>query len=49
MIEYKILSTDKPTASEAQLSDLGKDGWELVTIVNWNNTWYYYFKRLKGS
>lgn len=45
MYEYRILKTNEPTASEAQLNEFGKDGWELVTIISWNEEWFYYLKR----
>ena len=45
--EYKILATDAPTASEEQLNDYGKEGWQLATIVFWSNKWYYYLQRVK--
>ena len=47
MIEYKILETAKPEAGEAQLNELGADGWNLVTIVSYDNRWFYYFSRRK--
>ena len=47
MFEYKILSTAEPTATEDQLNEFGKAGWELIAIVPWDSKWYYYFKRLK--
>jgi len=45
--EYKILVTDAPTASEAQLNGFGKEGWQLATIVLFAGKWYYYLQRLK--
>ena len=48
--EYKILETVEPTASERQLNeDLGASGWLLVTIIEWNGKWFYYFARPKNS
>ena len=49
MYENKILRTEAPIASEKQLDEFGKDGWELVTIILWDRSWYYYFKRTKMS
>ena len=46
-IEYKILVTDAPTASETQLNGFGKEGWQLSTIVLFAGKWYYYFQRIK--
>jgi hypothetical protein len=46
-IEYKILVTDAPTASEAQLNGFGKEGWQLATILQFGGKWYYYLQRLK--
>ena len=46
-IEYKILVTDAPTASEAQLNDFGKEGWQLATILLFGGKWYYYLQRIK--
>lgn len=45
MFEYKILETEEPTASEDQLCGFGNDGWELITILEWQGKFYYYFKR----
>jgi len=45
VIENKILQTNQPTASEEQLNEFGLEGWKLVTIIEWDNTWYYYFIR----
>ena len=47
IIEYKILETTAPSASEQQLNELGRDGWLLVTIVQWTGKWFYYFRREK--
>ena len=46
-IEYKIMVTDAPTASEAQLNGFGQEGWQLATIVSFAGKWYYYFQRIK--
>jgi hypothetical protein len=46
-IEYKILVTDAPTASEAQLNGFGKEGWQLATILQFGGKWYYYLQRIK--
>jgi hypothetical protein len=46
-IEYKIMVTDAPTASETQLNGFGKEGWQLATIVLFGGKWYYYFQRIK--
>ena len=45
--EYKILVTDAPTASEVQLNDFGKEGWQLATILQFGGKWYYYLQRVK--
>jgi len=45
--EYKIMVTDAPTASEAQLNGFGKEGWQLATIVPFGGKWYYYFQRIR--
>ncbi len=49
MFEYKILQTDEPTASEMQLNGFGDEGWELVTIMQWNGSAYYFFKRRRAA
>jgi hypothetical protein len=47
--EYKQvpreLSEGVPT--EEQLNQFGKDGWELVSILNNSERLYLYFKRMK--
>lgn len=47
--EYRIMSTDKPTATEEQLNELGKLGWVLLTIYPWEGKHYYYFYRVKSN
>ena len=49
MFEYKIMTTDQPTATEEQLNGYGKDGWELVPIFRYDYLWYYYFKRMVAA
>jgi len=47
--EYKQvtreLSEGAPT--EEQLNPFGKEGWELVSILNNSERYYLYFKRMK--
>lgn len=45
MFEYRIYEISTPTVSEGMLNELGQKHWELVTIVSWDNQWFYYFKR----
>lgn len=46
MYEYKIVEAKVPEASVEQLNELGADGWELVTIVEYKGKWVFWFKRL---
>ena len=43
--EHKVLAAET-LISEQQLDELGRDGWELITIVQWEKKFYFYFKRL---
>lgn len=49
MYEYKILQAEDPGASVEQLNEMGAEGWELVTIVEWMGKWVFWFKRLKPT
>lgn len=45
--EYKRLTrpTDTPELDEADLTALGRDGWELVGVVAGPKSTHFYFKR----
>lgn len=43
--EYRIEVYKKPPSSDA-LNDIGKDGWELVTVVPGDKNLTFYFKRV---
>ena len=46
--EYKALSRElgsAPPLNEAELAELGKDGWELVSVVGDGRSAHFYFKR----
>lgn len=45
--EYKHLTrpTDTPELDEADLTALGRDGWELVGVVAGPKSTHFYFKR----
>jgi hypothetical protein len=49
--EYQVLSNPNPKDEHDQLNKLGKDGWELVSVLTWEangNTipgYIFYFKR----
>ncbi len=48
--EYKLLVrnlSNENAAAEQELNQLGKDGWELVGVVNDSRLAYLYFKRIK--
>jgi hypothetical protein len=48
--EYKVVSgiaAADPLAAERELNALGKDGWELVGIVNVANDVRLYLKRIR--
>jgi len=42
---YKVLKADSPINAE-QLEQLSRQGWELVEIVEWRGTFYFYFRQL---
>jgi hypothetical protein len=46
--EHNILTTSGLHHSEVvgQLDDLGKEGWELVSVISQGTTITYYFKRV---
>lgn len=47
--EYKHIRQnldEEEPLDENRLNELGKDGWELVTVLNHNTIAHYYFKRL---
>ena len=47
--EYRTLTRDLTTATpptEAELSALGKEGWELVSVLHDGRTAHWYFKRV---
>lgn len=41
---YKILKSPK-FLSEKDLDAMGKDGWELVSIMEMGTFWHYHFKK----
>jgi hypothetical protein len=43
--EHKVLSATTPI-NEEQLDTLSNEGWELITIIEWQGAFYFYFKRL---
>ena len=48
--EYKLLTRNlskENAPAEQELNELGKDGWELVGVVNDSRLAYLYFKRVK--
>lgn len=49
--EYKVISRNSDTEAlpdEAELNALGKDGWELVSIVTVVNNVRFYLKRIRN-
>jgi hypothetical protein len=49
--EYKRVMhdlQDDQLPEEQELNEFGKDGWELVSIVNLPGRIYLYFKRMKS-
>ena len=45
MIEYKVIASNN-IPHEFELNELGREGWELVTILKvQKGFYYYYFKR----
>lgn len=50
IFEYKILSADTPTATEEQLNEFGKDGWQLIQILDVpDHGWHMWFIREKSK
>jgi hypothetical protein len=49
--EYRVVTknvAEQPTLSEPDLNALGKDGWELVGVVQVQATVQFVFKRVKA-
>lgn len=47
--EYKQLAreiTGGPPVNDAELDELGRGGWELVSVLSDGRTAYFYFKRV---
>lgn len=48
--EYKTVtrqgSTEEPPLSETEMNELGKAGWELVSILSDGRVSHFYFKRV---
>ena len=44
-ITRKLSESNMP--NEDELNQLGKDGWELVSVLNHADVLYFYFKRIK--
>jgi hypothetical protein len=44
-MQYKVLAADSPI-NEKQLERLAHEGWQLITVVEWRNSFYFYFIRL---
>jgi hypothetical protein len=42
---YKTMSAPEPTVSQAQLDELGSDGWLLLQVYEWAGSWIYIFAR----
>jgi hypothetical protein len=48
--QYRLVTRNlekEEAPSEGELNTLGRDGWELVSILSDNATVYFYFKRMK--
>ena len=43
--QYKHISRRKPTEFDQGLAKLGSDGWELCSVIVYNNEVHAYFKR----
>lgn len=44
MFEYKILQSNA-LANEDDLNIFGREGWQLITILENNSNYYYFFFR----
>ena len=42
IMESKVLESDAPI-SEQQMEELSKGGWQLVTTLQWDGRFYWYF------
>jgi len=43
-MEHKVLVATKPIG-KGQLDALGREEWQLITIVQWKRRFYFYFVR----
>ena len=46
-IEYKLEISDEPLDAMYLESNFGTHSWDLVTILQYNEKYYYYFKRIE--
>lgn len=48
MYEYQVLEGDD-LVSEEQLNEFSKEGWRLITIAQKEQTYFFYFERMKKA